>query len=309
MTQVAAHITSLLTCQIEELPVEFFLHYFRFGLDGPYLHPYEVCMDHLQEADEKCNELLSSTCSGASVMCADRIKQAKYCQGKNNTCKEFNTDPNNKLFIERQACLTTYITQEFKYCQNMLRNICDSSGLKVSKVICMQMSYVEEILRHLPDVKVIHLVRDPRGMLNSQSDLTGWGMNDTKWSVQASSLCQRIKRDLDTSGRIQKVHPSALLSVRYEDLASNTQHVADAIYQHIGRTVPTAVNQWIHANTHGVDDDNMNMGTRRKNSTAQAYRWMDDITPSQLERVMAIPDCVDVIQRSGYHSSVEFDDW
>ena len=240
-------------------------------------------------------------------MCAQRVKQARYCQGENNTCKDFNTDPQNKPFIERQSCLTACRTEQFTPCQHIMQNICDLSGLKVSKVIRMQMSYVEEILGRLPEVKVIHLVRDPRGILMSQDGLSKSGMSDTKWEVQANNLCQRIRLDLDVSSLIQTLHPSSLLSIRYEDLASDPLSMANTIYHHIGQSVPDRVRHWIYTNTHGKND-NGKMGTRRKNSTAQAYHWMDNITERQLKHVMKIPDCVDVIKRLGYSSRIALEE-
>ena len=72
--------------------------------------------------------------------------------------------------------------------------------------------WLREILdENWKNLKIIHIVRDPRGSLDSM-ERTGVHPLFTEY------YCPAILDDLTQVSELQKEHPAAFLTVRYEDL-------------------------------------------------------------------------------------------
>ena len=94
------------------------------------------------------------------------------------SCNFTALDPN--IFLHRFMTLSwtqrlSYSMKQFKSCIKWQGNLtkclpplinrCESSSLVAVKVIRLHMSLVKELLGADPDLRVIHLVRDPRGIV------------------------------------------------------------------------------------------------------------------------------------------------
>ncbi|XP_077424713.1 carbohydrate sulfotransferase 1 isoform X2 [Vanacampus margaritifer] len=111
------------------------------------------------------------------------------------------------------------------------------------------------------DLKIIHLVRDPRAILASR--ITAFSDQFRAWKIwnatgrqpryvdlsQITSTC----KDMLASAEAGLLRPAWLqgryLLVRYEDLAFNPKHMANELYQFIGLEMEDRVQTWITRNT------------------------------------------------------------
>lgn len=93
-------------------------------------------------------------------------------------------------------------------------------------------------------VKVIHLVRDPRGMLRSRQP---FAEQDTQNSTQ--EYCDQHLKDLEYIRGLSDVYPHQMQSsihiIRYEDLAINPMSNLQRIYKFLGVDPDGHVTAWV----------------------------------------------------------------
>ncbi|XP_064599608.1 carbohydrate sulfotransferase 1-like [Liolophura sinensis] len=154
-------------------------------------------------------------------------------------------------------------------CVDSLKQMCISAPVRIVKTIRLSMETVGRMLDDIPDLKVIHLIRDPRGQFGS-------GARHSKRNVQLfqHKVCNKVTNDVKTRLELEQRHPNSFLEVIYEDLAHNPQHTVQKMYDFLGLTLPPYVIQWIKESTSAETDDNGYLATKRSNSTEAAYRWL-----------------------------------
>jgi len=170
-------------------------------------------------------------------------------------------------------------------CLPLLVSSCKRSNVVAVKVIRLHMSLVEELMIADPGLRVIQLVRDPRGIMQSWRKVSRPKMSEEKMQVSASIACKRMLQDCDIRQRLEEMFPGRILLVRYEDLVTNTYPVLRDVYTSLLHLpVPNSVRKELLKQTNANSDD-ANVGTKRKNGKATAYKWKDDIDRHYLDYV------------------------
>ena len=141
------------------------------------------------------------------------------------------------------------------------------------------------------NLKIIHLLRDPRGMFNSFIKLY---QKPNKSSVR--KVCKRQMKDIEIRKDLEKQYPNTFMEIHYEDAAANTIDVAKRVYQFIySENVPEKIRQWIQTHTKYNDTKVKEVlyNTRRRNSTATSLAWKQELDTET--RLMIEKECKDVI--------------
>ena len=181
-------------------------------------------------------------------------------------------------------------------CLPLLEEKCRASTLHSAKFVRLRMPTVQSLLKLMPSAKVVHLLRDPRGILISRHREA---RNRTSAMISdAQVLCATMVRDLRTSALIAKRYRNSLLTLKYEHVASDPLHVLDTIYKHLRLDTPASVKTWFnHTMRHG-ESKSGGSTTRKKNPQAIATKWqsiMDDAAKKAINSV-----CAEAIAMSGY---------
>ena len=98
-------------------------------------------------------------------------------------------------------------------------------------------------------VKVIQLVRDPRGTMSSRRAIYPPLRKDPNiFREEVRDLCVRAVKDVESLRQMTSKSPDLVtnnyLVVRYEDLARNASHWLAEIYRFMGRTPDTSARTW-----------------------------------------------------------------
>lgn len=100
----------------------------------------------------------------------------------------------------------------------------------------MTLDNLETLLLRNDHLKVIHLFRDPRGILNSQLH-TSWfpveGDNEESVTKNIKVMCERLLLDFQTGKQLQMDFPDRVKLVQYERFANLTD-VAENLYTFLG---------------------------------------------------------------------------
>ncbi|XP_060062624.1 carbohydrate sulfotransferase 1-like [Ylistrum balloti] len=108
-------------------------------------------------------------------------------------------------------------------------NLCSKDDSIVSKIPRISISLASKILNKLPNLKIIHLLRDPRAIMNSRKKYD-W----TPVPGGAISLCNKMTDDFRESHEVKILYPGRLLTVFYEDMVTDPLKTIGAMYNFSG---------------------------------------------------------------------------
>ncbi|XP_042571157.1 carbohydrate sulfotransferase 1-like [Cyprinus carpio] len=161
------------------------------------------------------------------------------------------------------------------------------------------------------NLKVIQLVRDPRGILFSRIET----FRDTYrlWRIwrdtgrkpynldltQLTTVCDDFLNSVSTGLSRPPWLRGRYMLVRYEDLARNPLQKTKEVYKFLGLSLEKSVVDWIHNNTRGNNDESAKhkYGTLR-NSAANAESWRLKLSHDIVDYTQTV--CKHILDELGY---------
>lgn len=198
------------------------------------------------------------------------------------------TNPNPYL-----SCIKR-LTDRVNECSNYYHTACSQAEVLTLKVIRLAVAQVRGLLQRNPSLKIVHLVRDPRGIILSRKlayDLPR-GI-----AGGARHLCQQMREDLQAYHNISRDFPQSILQIRYEDMANSPMEMLETLYKYLNKPVPDRTRLKIYRETHATSNGGT-YGTSRKNSTQTANKWQRQLRKYQIDTINRI--CQDVITNLRY---------
>ena len=182
-------------------------------------------------------------------------------------------------------------------CLPLLIGACRKSPIRVVKTIRLRMDMVPKLIDKVPDIKIIHQTRDPRGLLNSW-----WRMFHGKQPNEAETdsklVCSWLSYDCRSLKKLSSSYPGVFFSTKFEELVSSPMKTVTRIYNsYLNLDIPESIYKWVWKSTHSTKD-NGNMGTARKNSVNVATKWRAEMNLDFLNFTMG--HCKKAIEEMGY---------
>lgn len=205
---------------------------------------------------------------------------------------------------------------------------CDSQGLRLAEAACRSYSHVvlkevrffelESLFPLLQDpsldLRIIHLVRDPRAVFSSREKSSAALGQDSDTVLEQASLPEEKKpyQVLQEICRSHvRIYETAMLKppdflrgrykmIRYEDLVRNTLEEIEAMYEFVGLEMTETLQEWIYRITHGrgkgSSSDAFKITSRNAEDVSLAWR-----TTLPFEKVQRIQDvCKGAMTLLGY---------
>lgn len=233
------------------------------------------------------------------------------------TCQFTKMHPFSQMILMRHAlrrcnncsypCTTgCSVSPSFTEHLKELETLCLSKTHRIIKTIRISMELVSIMMELWPNLKVIHLVRDPRAITNSRME--GSDFNMSHHIVNHSrDMCIRMYDDVAYDWYLQREHQSRLKLVVYEAFAESPFAATGYAYEFLDMLFSVDVWFWVYNSTHnGTDAASGYYSTSRLNSTNVAHRWR---TYLDFEKVGIIDNfCGQVYNALGYVSMHSADD-
>ncbi|CAN8001599.1 unnamed protein product [Ixodes hexagonus] len=179
--------------------------------------------------------------------------------------------------------------------------VCLRAPTQVMKVTRLHMSQVQDWIKANRDiagsVKVVHLVRDPRGILASRR-LLDW-CNESKSCAHQDTLCSEIRADLDSFEDLKRELPNGTYRVRYEDVSVEPEKEVIALFKALGLKYTTSVANFLKTHTRARKADVLDPYSTRRNSSTVAFEWRQKLKYADIVEIQR--SCADVLLRLGYN--------
>lgn len=221
-----------------------------------WFEPLRIVTQKLYEAGVilKGNELINfrETC----VNLIDSFFKCDFSNISNTTLSEYS----RHIFRRRSEALTSgYLcpnksSECLTFSDSLLKKACNSYNHTVIKILTSRVpNKTIQSFRELfqqkngYDVKLIHLVRDPRAVIYSTMKSVKW-MNISHRDSNFRSYVQRLCDPIEQNIRMGLLYPPPWLKdrfkvVRYEDLAVSTVRIARELYRFAGFDWSTSVDK------------------------------------------------------------------
>ncbi|KAL1473430.1 hypothetical protein MTO96_038680 [Rhipicephalus appendiculatus] len=201
------------------------------------------------------------------------------------------------------AFLMKLCARKVKVCLNpqFMADVCRRSPVQVVKVTRLSVVQVLQWLRlNAPlrkNLKVVYLVRDPRGIISSRSVMSWCRKSAT--CKDASSLCREMNEDLDAFEELRELLPEATVRVRYEDVAKSPVRDSKALFRALHLDFSAGVTDFLGTHT-AVNDTKVlrNPYSTFRQSSATAFRWTKRLSWDRVKEIQAA--CSSILKRLGY---------
>ncbi|XP_052779532.1 carbohydrate sulfotransferase 3-like [Mya arenaria] len=152
-----------------------------------------------------------------------------------------------------------------------LQKACQGSPLRVLKTIRFDMEQARNLSVLIPDLKIIHLVRDPRATLKSQ-DYLGECKGFTRQQC-VERFCAMVEDNIVRADSMSKSNRNRIFTLRYENLAKNPMLVSKELYKFVDGSLTKQIEDYIFNITSAGRKDDCNICTTRGNSTKHVDKW------------------------------------
>ena len=208
-----------------------------------------------------------------------------------------------------QGCLRQHhfdtVFLKINFCVKRLREICLASKYRVIKTIRTTMVDIKDLVTEIPQLKVLHLVRDPRDTMNSQKKKGNCGKKTPEdLKSCAAKYCNRVSEDIYVKEN-EKVFENRALTVRFEDIAFQAIKVAGDIYGFLGMKFTEHIRNYVYNLTSDESKDGCEVcqkkwqvGQSTLNASTHVEKWRTNM-PKEF-RVIVDKFCKESILHLNY---------
>ena len=153
-----------------------------------------------------------------------------------------------QTFKDYHSCFESK-RQRVANCTEVLRNAIVTHRLRAAKVVRATMASMRPLLRALPDLRIIHLVRDPRAVSLSRIRFNSGARGaytqrvrkiSSPFVAEAMLYCNHVTADIRSRLSLEREFPGRILLMRYEDVVANPEQRFRDIYTLLDEPIPTA---------------------------------------------------------------------
>uniref|UniRef100_A0A1B6CQM9 Sulfotransferase domain-containing protein n=1 Tax=Clastoptera arizonana TaxID=38151 RepID=A0A1B6CQM9_9HEMI len=207
-------------------------------------------------------------------------------------CNFIETDKYLKVSKKNQHRLFTHNTRLWESCKNkkeicflpeFLTPMCKLFPFVSMKIVHLRLRLIESLLEDQElNLKVVYLVRDPRGTMRSRY-MQPWCRKQPDCG-DVGRLCADLIDDYAAALRLKQLHPTKFIVVRYEDMSLNAIKEISNMFDFLGLYYSPKVQQFVTEHT-----------TRNNSHAYKTYRD-SSIVPLQWRQKLSF-QIVDKIQQ------------
>lgn len=208
---------------------------------------------------------------------------------------------NFEHWLKNKALFASFLNDQARKCYTLnssqksgcfskidLTAVCKEAEVRFTKLIRIRIEQLTSIIRSSPDVKVIHLYRDPRGFLKSIAKFKNWDHNSTAY-------CNGLVRDLESFGLLSLDYPDKLHHVSYEEFSQDPVSSTQALFKFAFGSSELSNGTLHYLMKHTQSSQSGPMSTFKKSSSVY-QAWRNSISYDFLKKIENNVECRVAIQ-------------
>ena len=310
-------MASLLTCRIEQLPIETFAHNY-YGYSTAFRRSSD-CMTrkHAKRIISNCISSVGSICGNTDLIrrdmlvaavnkCPEIIRALKSTLPNELTTKDYlYLNANYSILnITRISNLVQGFSKEDKQrlnafvdchmckakarfilanCMDTIESTCKRARLIALKVIRSRMKDLEMLIQRIPDIHVLYYTRDPRAMVVSRLSLPFplvFSSDERSVTAESKILCHRMWEDIKAKKLLERKYPGSITTIRYEDFVQDFSGTIEFVFSQMKHNQSQRLWRWI-LRKRTADADDKPFSTFRGNSCENISKWKTKVSVSQ----------------------------
>ena len=211
-------MAAILNCDIPDLPTEVTMHKFI-----QYFLPYNKDMadtvkclktlTHSAKPIQECRNPLGHSCPGRF---GTNLTQSEACHKRLNGSIIGNGDFDKKMSTYKACVAKKHSTGAS--CLSELQSYCNARRVRSVKTVRLRMMHAERLLALMPDLRVVHVIRDPRAVVRSRIKASSYSSlySDRDPVREAKIFCQQMTEDVRLRHQLEKSYPDRIMTVLFE---------------------------------------------------------------------------------------------
>ncbi|XP_066976826.1 carbohydrate sulfotransferase 1-like [Macrobrachium rosenbergii] len=152
--------------------------------------------------------------------------------------------------------------------------LCSAAKVHLVRLVAVDLGDLSPLLKERDlNLKIVHLVRDPRGVVASRHRLRRGDPLLGQELTNITAICGRYSRDLSDSLIIARDYPNRYTLLRYEDMAKRTERNARQMYRFLGIPYTNLVARHVANHALGLVHEDSHPYGMNKNGTTTPFRW------------------------------------
>ncbi|XP_033759566.1 carbohydrate sulfotransferase 1-like [Pecten maximus] len=230
-------------------------------------------------------EISADTIGDLSTCTMENLPLSFYQDGFFHTC----TDSSKFQLCMNKTKLEANL-EKGRSCIRIITKACRDSEYIVAKIIRIPLHALESLLKNIPTLKIIHLLRDPRSTLISQFKAGRYTRDNMQRSVVR--FCNRVYDDINTREVLNRKYPGRIMVTEYEDIVREPLTYTKQMYKFSGMKFTKRVEKEITRLTSKTKT--------RVNSTVISSKWR--INPLEYIIKSANDNCQQLYTKYGLKS-------
>lgn len=233
------------------------------------LVPIEVLINRMTKMLTKLQNTFSNFMKCVGVKNYNRLiscnadLSSKHCgisfgltPGKNQQCHKVflnqtqGVNPAVVNAVNNYRNCKTQIRSSISKCLQDFKQKCLRSPIRGFKTIRLKTKTLEKILQKVPDVKVIHLLRDPRAVHSSRRRHgRRYPGNLHNNLLETKMHCDNSAENIAKQKNLEPLYPGTFKTMYYVNIASDPKTGAQKFYEYIQHNISSNVLTWLDQNT------------------------------------------------------------
>ena len=191
----------------------------------------------------RCRNILSNVCSA-------RFNSNSRKDTKCYTNLHQNATERTLSFTIYKRCLDSQM-ELLKPCVQQLEQHCKSKQIRAVKTVRLRMVHVEELLKRDPDLKVIHVLRDPRAVVRSRGGHESFrSLFSASYRLrEAGIFCRQMYEDIVLKNELDIKYPNRIIQTEYNTLIKHLTEKSHEVLKFTGTQRSAKVEAWLKKNS------------------------------------------------------------
>ena len=197
-----------------------------------------------------------------------------------------------KTFKERQ-----------EKCLSHWKRKCLEANVQVVKTIRLSTTLVKSLVEAVPGLKIVHLIRDPRGIINSRVNI-GEISATRNISQYLEHVCTTMRHDIESVLSSKYLAAGRIIPLSFEHVAENPFAVAEILFDKLGIPFTKDTKNWLykyasHSSTRRKKKGSFNV--QKIDSKVIAHAWREQMPKDFLKRVEKIcSPLINLLEKTKY---------